>query len=192
MTYVQDKRILKVYFNSSENSEYNITVDGVKVGIKKNYFEFPQFYFEFETPVILHGSCSVRILIVKGDLTIVRCTATYPAITNDKVGWVTMEQPIKDPIALIEQNVLVTKKFPFTVSKDLHYQHLMFNGPKTFKIKCKQYYNNLYIGNVLDGDKHPEVYSIDPIYDYTPLPNDIYSGSDLEMLHNKVLAENLT
>ena len=181
-----DTRILKVYYNSSQQADYTISVDGLLKDRSKNNFDSPQYYFEFVTPVTLHGSSTVHINVTKGYVTLVRCTATYPALINGKNGKVTMQQPIHQPVGIIVDNTLQTKKFPITITDELSYQHIMFNGPTLFKVKSKQYYNNLYLGDVLDGQTHPDVEKIETVYDYTPESNDIFSKSDLQYLHDKV------
>lgn len=189
MISLVENRILKVYFNTSEYAEYNIFVDEVPVEISKNNFSFPQYYFQFQTSVDLHGSSAVRLNVTKGSITLVRCTATYPAVINDKYGNVTMQQPIQEPIGLVRNRILETKKFPITITNDFSYQHIMFNGPTLFKVKSKQYYNNLYIGDVLDGHTHPDIENLEPVYNYSSQPNDIFSKADLQLLHNKVKSD---
>jgi hypothetical protein len=175
-----DFRTLKIYFNTSLHAEFSIHIDGVPAEIKENYFEF-------QTPVDLHGSLSVSIKVTEGFVTLEKCTATYPATVNNQLSQITMQQPIKNPVGLISHNEIQTLEFPITITEELSYQHLMFNGPSRFIIKCDEDSRNLYLGNVLDGDLNPYIKSIDTIYNYAPQPNDLFSTSDLEQLYNVVL-----
>ena len=174
-------RTLKVYFESSKYAEFDIQIDGASAEIERDYFQF-------QTRVDLHGSCSVSIKVTKGFVLLKRCTATYPAIINEQPSQITMFQPIKSPVALVSSNEIQILDFPIKITDQLSYQHLMFNGPSFFIIDCKEdQYNNLYIGNLLNGDLNPNIRNIDTVYNYTPQPNDLFSKSDLEQLYSVVL-----
>lgn len=177
-------RLLKVYFDAPAGSKFKISIDGKPADIKEDYFQF-------STPVNLHGSCSVSVRVEKGSVTLKKCIVTYPALVNNQPSQVTLLQPIKSPIALVNCNEIQTLDFPVTVTKELNFQHLMFNGPSRFIIHCNKDCDNLYLGNILEGDPNPNIQKIDTVYDYTPQPNDIFSIADLKQLYTIVLYKTL-
>ena len=174
-------RTLKVYFKKDSDANFDITVNSIKAEIFDNFFSF-------ETDTSFHGSYTITIIVYSGMLNLTRCTATYPAIVNGTQGNITMEQPIKYPIAVVKDKKIETYSFPTTITNKLTYEHLMFNGPSYFVVDTESKDTSLYIGDLLENINE-NVTRIETVYNYNKKPNDIFSKTDLEELKQLIICK---
>ena len=90
--------------------------------------------YKFSTEVFKHGSADVYIDIDYGQLFIETIKVTYPAIINKTTaGYYTLSQPIAQPMVETESKQFI--KLPCRVGNQLHYKHLMFNGPQSWNLE---------------------------------------------------------
>ena len=83
--------------------------------------------FSFITDVTKHGKVSISIEMLYGKITITDIRVTYPALINQRYGYINMPQPISQPLT---DNDCKSIQLPLEISNNQTYNHYMFNGPK--------------------------------------------------------------
>lgn len=185
-------RKLRIYASTSDDAKYKILVNGSElVSYKPDDGEL----FSFETSTEFHGSVSVEIQVFEGFVTLSKCHATYPSIINTVPGTITMLQPMKEPIGILENGGI--RSIPINgivVSKGetFNYEHLLYNGPNVTIIELDghdiQPNENLYLGDVLNHDVIAGIKGIEYKFEYSDVkPHNIWKGEDFEKLKEFIL-----
>ncbi len=179
-------RTLKIYGHRSTDVEYSVVIDNELTDNSTDEL------FCFQTNTKFHGALDVSITVVKGSLTITHVTATYPAEINNHAGYITMIQPIAEPVGIVTGSTLNTLPFPITVDngQTFCYKHLMFNGPTKYIVSLNEDSfegMNLYVGNFLNNELNPAIGNIEYVFEYHPLPGRVNSVEDFSLLKQLVI-----
>jgi hypothetical protein len=179
-------RILKAHGSILQGTDYDVSILESKVNIENG-----DHLFSFSTPVCFHGSYSVTITVHRGQLSIDRWTATYPALFNNTLGHAVFKQPILYPMLFVRNNSLFEcSKIKITAGETLSYEHLMFNGPTMFLIKTVnaiQENQTVYVGDLITKDYAPGFTVVGAEYAYNKVPSNLSGGEDLTLLKKKAL-----
>ena len=183
-------RTIVVHGSSEPSTVIQVTVDGqlCKDGVVEN-----DSLFSFQTNVKKHGKADVEITVISGSITIGNVTATYPVLFNGLTrGTITFEQPIADPIVVIDGNTIRTiKPNTVVVTDSFKYDHLMFNGPTEFRITTRMPVNendNIDVGgHIRLGFINGIFEDFETYYNYDQLPNDFLTNdNDLNLLKDQL------
>ena len=179
-------RTLRVYGHKEPSTTYTVSVNGKMIDNGQDEL------FSFVTNTKVHGSYSIIIDVKSGGITMTNCTATYPALINQVQGTATFNQPIREPIAIIENKSIKTLPFEISINKGEYfvYEHLMLNGPTRLVISTEKDVlpgSDIYIGDFIKNEFSEGILNIHAEYEYEKQPNEFTVESE-EKLKEIVLA----
>jgi hypothetical protein len=165
-------RTLRIYGSRQPDTKYSVMVNGELVDNGQDEL------FSFITNTKVHGSYNVVINVERGGITIDNCTATYPALINQVEGTATFNQPIREPIAVIENKSIKTLPFEISINagESFAYEHLMLNGPTRLVIRAEMQDLfpgiNVYIGDFILNEFSKGILDVQAEYEYKKHPNE--------------------